>query len=146
MHWRALSLDLTLQVDRGSVVSTIEKTAALVDMYIRTRAARLKSQQETTKLEEEEKNLKRLLIEIAIASKVISLGGSVGVVNYRRNFKPKVEDWDLVYGYISKHGAFELLQKRLGEKAVEERWEDSIAIPGIVKFPVDDLTISGVVK
>jgi hypothetical protein len=39
-----------------------------------------------------------------------------------------------------------LLQKRIGEKAVEERWEDGISVPGVVTFPVDNLTVVGLEK
>lgn len=127
-------------------MNAVDKTGELVDRYIKTKVQRLKAQAEVTKLEEQEKNLKKLLIEIAISAKVQSLGGSIGTVNYKRHMKPKVEDWEKLYEYIMKHGAFELIQRRIGEKAVEERWEDGIVIPGVVKFPIDDLTISGKTK
>lgn len=130
----------------GDSVSTVESTSILVDQYIRKRAERLKSAQETERLDAEEKALKKQLIEIAIAGKAKTLGGSVGAVNYSRTDKPKVEDWDKFYAYIAQFGAWELLQKRIGEKAVEERWEDGIAIPGVVTFPVDNLTIVGAKK
>jgi hypothetical protein len=47
---------------------------------------------------------------------------------------PDTGGWDAVYKYIVKHKAWELLQKRFGEKACQERWEAGEKIPGIQKF------------
>jgi hypothetical protein len=124
-------------------MNNVSDVAQLVDAYIATRTQRLAADKIAAKYKEEESALKKRLIEIAIAAKTKSLGGSVGTVNYDRSNKPTVTDWPKLYEYIKAHDAFDLLQKRLGEGAVEERWEDGIVIPGVSTFPVDNLTISG---
>lgn len=124
-------------------MSTIEETSRLVDDYIRKRTERLLAAKVAEKLEEEEKALKKQLLQIAIDGKAKSLGGTLGTLNYSRVNKPTVTDWEALYAYIKEFGAFELLQKRIGEKAVEERWEDDIVVPGVGTFPVDNFTISG---
>lgn len=48
--------------------------------------------------------------------------------------KPVVKDWPKFYAYVQKHSAFELLQKRLGEKAIEERIDAGKKIPGVGSF------------
>lgn len=125
------------------MVTTVVDTAKLVDSYIVKKAARLIADKKAAELKKEEDDLKKKLVEIAIESKAKSLGGSHGTVNYHRKNKPTVTDWDALYAYIKAHDAWELLQKRIGEKAVEERWEDEIVVPGVGTFPVDELTISG---
>ncbi len=118
-------------------------SAALVDAYIAKRTERLLADKVAENLKKEETELQKKLIEICIASGTKALGGSKGVVNYARENKPTVMNWEKLYEYIKEHDAFELLQRRLGEGAVAERWEDGIVIPGVGTFPVDKLTISG---
>ncbi len=124
-------------------MTEIAEITKLVDAYIIKTAERLAADKVAKKLKNEENALKKQLIDIAIASDAKSLGGSRGTLNYDRKNKPTVCDWDALYTYIRQFGAFELLQKRLSEGAVTERWEDKIVVPGVTTFPVDDFTISG---
>jgi O-methyltransferase involved in polyketide biosynthesis len=124
-------------------MNEIAASAELVDAYITKRSERLLADKVAEKLKKEETDLQKKLIEICIAAKAKALGGSKGVVNYARENKPTVISWEKLYEYIKEHDAFELLQRRLGEGAVVERWEDGIVIPGVATFPVDKLTISG---
>lgn len=124
----------------------LAQVAQLVDKYIQKQTERLSLAKKVAKLEEEEQALKKILVDLCITSKARSLGGSIGQVNYHRENKPTVAPdggWEKLYAYIREHNAFELLQKRLGEKAVQERWEDEIIVPGVITFPVDKLTIAG---
>jgi hypothetical protein len=43
-----------------------------------------------------------------------------------------------------EHGAWDIMQKRLTQTAIDLRWEDGVSIPGVEAFPVDDLSISEV--
>lgn len=124
-------------------VTTVAEVSELVDKFILKKAERLQADKKAAALKAEEDAFKKQLIGIALESKARSLGGSVGSVNWHRKQKPTVENWEQLYAYIKQYDAFELLQRRIGEKAVEERWEDGIVIPGVVTFPVDDLTIVG---
>lgn len=57
---------------------------------------------------------------------------------------PVAKDWPKVFEYVKKQrglSGFDLLQKRLGSKAVEARWEDGIKIPGIIKDSFDVLHV-----
>jgi hypothetical protein len=47
---------------------------------------------------------------------------------------PDSGGWEAIYKYIVKHKAWEILTKRLGEKACQERWEAGEKIPGIKPF------------
>jgi hypothetical protein len=42
--------------------------------------------------------------------------------------------WPAFYEYLKKTGEFELLEKRLGKLAAQERWEAGKSIPGVKKF------------
>lgn len=125
------------------VANQIAASAALVDAYILKRTERLLADKVAENLKKEETALQKQLIDICIKAGTKALGGTKGIANYERKHKPNVTNWDQLYQYIKEHDAFELLQKRLGEAAVAERWEDNIVIPGVSTWPVDVITISG---
>lgn len=53
-----------------------------------------------------------------------------------------VKDWEAFYGYIKKHNAFELLQRRPSMKAIEERWDAKKEIPGVAAEVITELSIT----
>lgn len=48
--------------------------------------------------------------------------------------KPSVHDWDAFYDYIWRSGDPSLLQKRPGEGAIKERWDQGEEVPGVEPF------------
>ena len=109
----------------------------LVVEFNDVRDARLKAKRIMDKLQEKETELKLVL---AAAIKVSGLG-KVANVKYVLKIKPVAKDWNAIHEYIVGNDAWDLMQKRLGEVACRERWEDGLDLPGIDKFPVDDLSI-----
>lgn len=60
---------------------------------------------------------------------------------------PQAENWEAVYKYVQKHGAFDLLQRRLNPKAVMERLEDpknKKGLPGVKLFTAVKLSLTQV--
>lgn len=45
-----------------------------------------------------------------------------------------VEDWPKFYAHIAKKKEFDLLNKAVNQKSVQERWENHKEIPGVGKF------------
>lgn len=113
----------------------------LIDAWGTARVTRLAEQKIVDRLEETEKKLKAQVIAKMKTAKVTSLGGQKYGANFKSKDKPTTGDWQKLYTYIKEHDAFDLLQKRLTETAVEARWEEGEEIPGIVKFPVEDITM-----
>lgn len=66
--------------------------------------------------------------------------------NARVEFKPKhrwnAEDWDKIHAYITKNKAWDLMQKRLSDKAIDDRIEDGKKIPGVKKFSYNKMSIT----
>lgn len=60
--------------------------------------------------------------------------------------KPQVSDekggWQAVGAYIAKNNRWDLLQKRLGEKAIQDLWDDGVDVPGVAKVHVPKLSIT----
>lgn len=113
----------------------------LIDAYGAKRQERLLVKQTMDKLEEQEKKLKAQVIQMMITAKASSHGGKKFGVNYKRKDKPTAGDWSKIYAWIKENDGFDILQRRLTESAVEARREDKIIIPGIMMFPVDDVTV-----
>ena len=114
----------------------------LADQYYTAQQLRLAKDRESAKLKETETELKARLIELMLAEKLTSIGGQSCTVRYHRKDKPRPDDWTKIWGYIQMTGDFDLLQHRLTEEAVKARWEAGIEVPGIVHYPLDDLTVS----
>ncbi len=55
---------------------------------------------------------------------------------------PKVNDWPKFFAYVAKTGDFDMLQKRLADKAVMERLDDNVALPGVETMRVPSLSIT----
>ena len=58
---------------------------------------------------------------------------------------PTAEDWSKIYTHILKGkgpARFDLLQKRLAVKAVKERWDDNVTVPGVGRFEKQRLSVT----
>lgn len=106
--------------------------------------ARLALQRELKKLEEEASKLKAKLITELESSNVPAIGCDTATFSLVEKEVPTVQDWPVLYAYIKEEDAFDLLQRRLSNEAVEVRWADGVVVPGVVKFPVTKLSRKGV--
>lgn len=68
--------------------------------------------------------------------------GRTARVELDRKTVPTAKDWDAIYAYIKKTGAWELLHKRLSSTACNERWAAKRTIPGVEPFTVVKLKLS----
>lgn len=60
--------------------------------------------------------------------------------------KPQVDEtkggWPALWEFIAASKRFDLLQKRLGEKAIADMWEQGEAVPGVAVVHVPKLSIT----
>lgn len=117
----------------------------IVEEYVATKAQRLQMQKLTDALEVKEKQLKESIIQALRNKDLKPLGEAASKVTLSSKDKPTVSDWPKVYDFIYANHAIDLLQKRLTETAVKLRWDDNISIPGVDKFPVYDISVTGVI-
>ncbi len=47
---------------------------------------------------------------------------------------PQVKDWDKFYAFVKKTGQFDLVQRRLADTAIRERWDNGKEVPGVEAF------------
>jgi hypothetical protein len=108
----------------------------IVAQYRDTRLARLALKKDYDELEDQEKRLKeQIIIELR---KGVAFPTPVILIEKQ---KPTVEDWHLLYEHIQATGNFELLQRRVTESAVQERWANGDKVPGVGRFPVFDIKV-----
>jgi hypothetical protein len=112
------------------------------DEYSRVRELRLAMQKEMESVKERETEIREYII--ANLSKSDDTGAAG--LKYRAQIVmkdvPKIADWQALTGYVMEHDRFDLLQKRLGEKAVSDMWEAGEAVPGVEKIHVPDVSIT----
>jgi hypothetical protein len=118
--------------------------ATCADKLFTIRAQRYDLQHQADAIEEEEKALKAHIIKNLPLSKATGIAGKLCSVTLETKSVPAVEDWGSFYKYIKKHNAFDLLQRRVNEKAVQARWDDKQEVPGVGTITVNTLSISKV--
>lgn len=114
----------------------------LIDAWGAARVARLAEQKIVDRMEEHEKNLKAVVIAKMKEAKATSMGGlKYGANRDPKKKKPVAGNWQEIYKWIAENDAFDILQKRLTETAVQARLDDGVEIPGIIEIPIDDITM-----
>lgn len=111
-----------------------KQLAQCADLLYETREARLALQKDVDALEDQEKQLREHIINNLPKSQATGVAGKVARATIVMKIVPQVQDWDKFYAHIKKTGDFELMQKRIGTKAIEERWENKKKVPGVEPF------------
>lgn len=57
---------------------------------------------------------------------------------------PRVADWALFWEFIRKNKAYEMVQRRVAEGAVRDRWDANKKVPGVEPFTVVSLSLTKV--
>jgi hypothetical protein len=117
---------------------------AVADLLYATREKRLAIEKQAEALKAQESALKEHLIQTLPKSEAGGVAGKVARVTVISKPVPQVNDWDKFYAHIKKTGDFELLQRRLGEGAIKERWEAGKVVPGVEVFNAVTVSINKV--
>lgn len=109
--------------------------AECADLLYKARERRLEIQRECDRVETLEKQIKNWFVETLPVSQT-GVAGRVARVQIEVSRQPCVDDWDKLYAHVKRTGNFELLQRRLNDGAVKERWENKAEVPGVGTFNV----------
>lgn len=115
-----------------------------VDLYRERRDLRLAMQKEVNAVAEEEKLVKDYLIDNIPKSGNTGVAGKKFRAQIKTKDVPRAEDWDKVYNFITENERFDMLQKRLSDKAVTDMWEAGETIPGVGKFTIVDVSVTNI--
>lgn len=134
------------------------KTLALAaDLFYETKQKRLAIKKEMDALQTNETALKNYLIDNLPKSNASGIAGKMARVTIVKKEIARAENWPKIYATIvadyNKHakkkdgmqdGAFALLQRRLGESAVQEAWGAGKIVDGVGKFTIIDISVNKV--
>jgi len=70
--------------------------------------------------------------------------GKLGRVEVKNKEIATVEDWSKFYKHIAKKQEFDLLNKAINQKAIQERWGQEKEVPGVGKFIKKVISLTGV--
>ena len=110
--------------------------AGCADALYTIRAERLVLQRAAEALSTNEGLLREYIIANLPKSQATGISGKVANAKIERKEVPQIVDKAALQKYIKRTGAFELLQNRLSESAVLERWADKKTVPGVEAFTV----------
>lgn len=122
----------------------MESLRTLTDAWCEADETRLAANRAASEATTKAEFLKHLLMAELRNQDLSASGGEYFVANLKPKDVPTVNDWQALYGFIVEHDAFDLLHKRLGDKAVALRWADGIELPGVTKTEIYTLTKSKV--
>lgn len=132
--------------EAATPVLSATELATLADKYWTLRQQRLTADKVAEDLKTQESQAEATLLQQMLAQRITAVGGQLVRLTLPTTpeYKPAVQDWRAVYDHILATGDFSLLQKRVSEAAVKERWQVDAEVPGISRFPVYKLSKSGV--
>ena len=117
---------------------------ACADKLFDLRNKRLAEQKKVDEIAAEETALKNHVIENLPKSEASGVAGKLARVTVVTKQVPQVKDWDVFYKYVKKTGSFDLMQKRLTDAAIKERWEAGKEVPGVEHFNAVSVSINKV--
>lgn len=121
-----------------------KKIAQVVDLYAKTREKRLAMEKEVETVAKVEAALRDHLIREIPKGAATGVSGKIARVEIYTDEVPQVEDWNKFYTYVKKNNAFDLLQRRLNGKAVEERWNAKKKVAGVGVFKAVKISLTKV--
>lgn len=105
---------------------------ATADKLYTVRRHRLELEKTVAGLKSEESELKAHGSKLLGEQGLTSGSGQLATFSVHSSPIPVVEDWEVLYHYISAHEAYDLLQRRISHKAWMDRVEaDGMSIQGI---------------
>ncbi len=117
-----------------------------VDMAYTIRAERIEKQREfdaeIAKMKENEAALHEHIFAKFSKQEIGQARGEIATATLTISMVPQPKDWNLIYKYIEKNKAFDLLEKRLAKVAFRDRLEAGEVVPGVEVFQKQDLSLT----
>lgn len=112
------------------------------DFYNDVRALRLMMEKEVAAIQARESEIKNHIIDNLSKSDDTGASGKRYRAQIVMKVVPQLADWNAFTAFVMEHDRFDLIQKRLGEKAVADMWESGETIPGVAKFNTPTVSIT----
>ena len=112
------------------------------DALFKMRQARLALEKRVEKMKSGEAALREVILKDLASERATKASGKLATVSAVTKVVGKVGDWSALHAYVAKHGAFELLQRRLNNAAWQERIEAEGDVPGVSAETVVELSLT----
>lgn len=99
---------------------------ACADLLYQLRQQRYEIQHAADKIKEQEREIEAHLIAKLPKDDATGVVGEMAKVRVIDKVFPVVEDWDKFYAFVARNKAYDLLQRRTNNKAIEDRWENGV--------------------
>ena len=119
-----------------------EDLGACIDKYYQLRAQRLNLEKEVKERKRTERAYMEHIIASLKAANMANGGGGVANASIKEVEMPTPKNWPEIWEFVKANDAWDILQKRLSGKAVQERWDQDIMIPGIETFTKVSLSLT----
>lgn len=114
---------------------------ACIDQMYKLRAKRQQIEKQAEDVKQQEAELEKHILDSFNKTDLDGARGKLAVAGITQSTVPTVKDWDQLYRYIKKEGAFDLLQRRVSATAYRERLEAEEVVPGVEPFNVIKLSL-----
>lgn len=119
-----------------------ESIGRCADLYAEVRELRLAMDKVVEGMKKRESEIREYIIQNLSKSDDTGAAGKAYRAQIVKKVKPSVKDWEKLYDFIVENDRFDLLQKRVAEKAVKDLWDDGADVPGVERFNVVDVSIT----
>lgn len=120
-----------------------ESLGGMTDLYAEVRDLRLAMQKATDEVKARETELYKMILAALSESPDTGAAGARYRVQMVKKTFTNAKDWPALHAFIQQHGLFELLQKRLSDKAVQDLFDQYGQLPpGVEQTEVDSLSFS----
>lgn len=151
MHWGGvIALNVQGQETQGTMDNQLQKGAPLPDSIGRcadllhdVRDLRLRMQKEVDAVAERESEVREHIINTLSSSADTGAAGLRYRAQIVKKTKFNIADWGVFCSFVRKNDRFDMLQKRLSEKAVADFVEqEKREIPGTERIMVPEVSIT----
>ena len=137
--------ELLLELCPAEFISAFKKAKSSgqrADFLYAADKYRLEAQRELEGMKKFLTKLEKWFIQNLPDDDATGIAGKTARVQIKHKDRPSVTDWDKFYEYIRKNRAFELLNRAVNRKSVQERWDNGKQVPGVEKFAYKAISLT----
>lgn len=112
------------------------------DLYHDVRTMRLAIEKVAEGVAAREKEIKDYIINNLSKSDDTGAAGKRYRAQIVTKTTPAAADWAKIHAYVAENDRFDLLQKRLSDKAIQDMWEAGEEVPGVERFNAINVSIT----
>jgi uncharacterized radical SAM superfamily Fe-S cluster-containing enzyme len=112
------------------------------DLLHEVKQLRLDMDKEVAAVRAREREIEEHIISNLDKGEDTGASGLTHRVQVKSKTKPKPADWAALHEYIQEHGRFDLLQKRLAEKAVMDMLDEGEDVPGVERIHIPTISLT----